>query len=197
MCNFDVFQSNDHEGRLGELDETVRSRLAEDIAAERDTIKAQITLRHIDFNALVLAGICNLLRKALEVTVQLCSPPTFLLLGFELIFVTIAILPLAIASLVELDVGCFPVELNILGLLLVAHDDGIFEMYVDDDNELMLARLEEEVFDVGEKDVGPLVRTKRGLVPDTILVDLNLSRHSLALHGGANEDIVKHRRASV
>ena len=37
--------------------------------------------------------------------------------------------------------------------LLLSDHDGCLEVYVDDDEELVVTRLEEEVFDVREQDV--------------------------------------------
>lgn len=67
-------------------------------------------------------------------------------------------LPLPISRLVELHVRSFSVELDVLSFFLPYHD-GIFEMYMDDDDQFACARLEEEVLHVAEKhiDIVPAV----------------------------------------
>ena len=57
-----------------------------------------------------------------------------------------------VSSLVERSIGDFSEELNVL-CFLFADDDGTFEVNVNDDDELVVARLEEEMFDVTEEDV--------------------------------------------
>jgi hypothetical protein len=63
-------------------------------------------------------------------------------------------------------------------------------MNVDDDDEFVLARLEEKMADVREENVDALVGAKWRLVADTILVNLDLAGHSLSFHGRADEDII-------
>ena len=70
-------------------------------------------------------------------------------------------------------------------------------MDVDDHDELLLARLEEEMADVREQDVHPLLGAERRLVPDTVLVDLELAGNAFSFHRRAYEDVVQHGRSSV
>ena len=68
---------------------------------------------------------------------------------------------------------------------------------MDDDDELVLARLEKEVADVGEQDVNPVLVVERRLVPDTVLVDLDLADDALAFHDGSDKDVVQNMRAAI
>jgi hypothetical protein len=197
MSNLDILKGDNHERRLGKLDETFGGRLDIDVAAEWHTVEAELAERHIDLDVLAPASLGDLLGEALEETVELCATPTFLLLGLEFILVAVAIFPLAISSLVKLYVRGFAVELDVLGLLLAAHEDGVLEMNVNDDDELVLAWLEEEVADVGEQHIDPLLRAERRLIPDTILVNLHLAWNPLTLHRGPDEDVIQNGRASV
>jgi len=61
-------------------------------------------------------------------------------------------LALLVSSLVERGIGNFSEELNVLCFLL-ADDNRTFEVNVNDDDELIVAGLEEEMFDVAEEDV--------------------------------------------
>jgi hypothetical protein len=122
--------------------------LDEDVTAEGHTVEPQISDGHIDLDILATAGLGNLLGKALEKSIQLGTAATFFLFGLKLVFVSIAVFSFSVSSLVKLNVSRFTIELHVLGLLLVAHDDGIFQMNVNNDNQLMLTRLEEKVFDI-------------------------------------------------
>ena len=68
-----------------------------------------------------------------------------------------------VSSLVERSIGDFSEELNVLCFLL-ADDDRTFEVNVNDDDELVVARLKKEMFDVAEEDVCELeAQLARGL----------------------------------
>ncbi|KAI6752623.1 hypothetical protein HG530_013375 [Fusarium avenaceum] len=153
MGDLNFLNGDNHEGRLDNLDEAVGGRLNEDIASEWHTVESKLTDRHVDLDTFVLTGLGNLLSKALEQSVQISSPTSFFLLCLKFILITVSVFSLAVTRLIKLDVCRFSVELNILCLLLVTNNDWIFEMNVNDDNQLMLAGLEEQVFNVGEQNV--------------------------------------------
>ncbi|KAG9378505.1 Nucleosome binding factor SPN SPT16 subunit [Pyrenophora tritici-repentis] len=94
----------------------------------------------------------NLLGKVLELLVESRTPPTLLLFLLKLLLVTKLVPTLTVTRLVELHLCGFSDKLDILGLLLAKHD-GVLEVYVDDDDELVLGGLEEQVLHVTEKDV--------------------------------------------
>ena len=96
--------------------------------------------------------LANLLSIALEFTVELLSPLAFHLFQFQLVFVTISELALPVACLVKLYIGRLTVELHVLRLLLAYHDWRL-EVQVNEDNELLVAGLEEKMLDVREQDV--------------------------------------------
>lgn len=197
MCDLDVLQSNNHEGRLCELDQTFRGWLDVDVAPERNTVESKVPYGHVDLDALVPTGFRNLLGEALEQTIELRTSAALLLFCLELVFIAISVLALTVSRLVELDVSRLAVELDISRLLLVANDDRVLEIDMDNNNKLMLAGLEEQMADVGEENVDPLVRVQRRLVSNTVLVYFDLARNTLALHCWPQEDVVQDSRATV
>lgn len=160
-------------------------------------MESKVPYGHVDLDTLVSTGFRNLLGEALEQTIELRTSAALLLFCLELVFIAVSVLALTVARLVELDVSRLPVELDISRLLLVANDDRVLEIDMDNNNELMLAGLEEQMADVGEEDVDPLVRVQRRLVSNTVLVYLDLARNTLALHCRPQEDIVQNSRATV
>ena len=60
------------------------------------------------------SGLGNLLRELLEFPVEQLATFAFLLLKFDFVFVTLAILPLAVSCLIKLHVGRFTEELDVL-----------------------------------------------------------------------------------
>lgn len=161
------------------MHQAIRTRLYPNAGARWNTIKAQLSERYVNRNTFVSACISNLLGVVLELLVQLGPPPPLLLLGFKLLFVAISVLSLSVPSLVETLLGGFSVELHVLGLLLADHD-GIDQVDVDDDDEFVLARLEEEVLDVAEQNVDSL-RVHAVSVAETVLVNLDLARDTFAV----------------
>ena len=119
------------------------------------------------------------------------------MLSLEFVFVAISVLALSVAGLVELNVGSLTVELNILRLLLVANNDGILEVNVDNDDQLVCAGLEEKVANVGKQNVNPLLCIERRLVSDTVLVNLDLSGYSFAFQGWTDIDVVQNSRSAI
>jgi len=72
-------------------------------------------------------------------------------------------------------------------------------MYMNDDDELVLAGLEEKVLDVAEKYIycrlaSPVCAVH---VPDTILMNLNVTRQALAIQSWAKEQQVELGGTSV
>lgn len=87
----------------------------------------------------------NLLGKWLEFTIEIGSSSSFFLFLLQLILIAIQVPPSFIASLIELNVWCFTIELDILSIVvstsntslvedlsyfgfLFANKDGILEM---------------------------------------------------------------------
>ena len=62
------------------------------------------------------------------------------------------VFPFSVSSLIKLHVCSFSVELDILGFLLPDHD-GILQVDMDDDNQLMSTWLEKKMLDVGKEDI--------------------------------------------
>jgi hypothetical protein len=162
-------------------------------------VEAQVTERHVNPQVHVASGILNLLGEGQKLLVQLSSPATLLLFGFKLFFVAEAMLALAVASLIKLHVGRLAEELDILGLSLANHD-WIDQMQVNDDDEFLLAGLEEKMAHVVEEHVhlgSSGIIAHAMYISDTILVDFHVSRNSLAVHCWAEEDHVELLRAAV
>jgi len=147
--NFDVIKRDDCEWLLGELDQAVSGGLTEDVGAVWDAIEAEFAERNIDVDVLALASIGDLLGEELELAIELGTTSTLLLFGLEFFLIAVSIFALSISGLIELDVGSFAIELDILLLLFTDHD-WILEMNMDDDDQLMLTRLEKEMLDVAE-----------------------------------------------
>src|SRR4051812_21944771 len=101
------------------------------------------------------SSLLDLPREVKEFLVELGSPASLLLLSFELLLIAISVLPLPVASFIELHLRRFAVELHVLGLLLADHD-WVDKMHVDDDYQLVLARLEEKMLDVAEEHIDVL-----------------------------------------
>jgi hypothetical protein len=117
-----------------------------------DTIESKFAERDIDINVLILACLGNLLSECLKLSIEVGAASAFLLLGFEFFFVTTSVLSLSVPRLVELNVGSFSIELNILCLLL-ANQNGVLQMDVNYDNQFVLTRLEEQMLDVAEENI--------------------------------------------
>ena len=141
-----------------------------------------------------LASVGNALCESLEFLVESDTTTTLFLLLFELFFVAISVTALAIASFVELHFGRFTVELNVLGLALTNYDR-ILEMHVNDDDEFLLRRLEEEVLDVGEEHVD--FQTAKMNVSDTVLVNFDGTTNALTFNRRTEKDIVKPVRTTI
>jgi len=58
------------------------------------------------------------LSKGIELFVERMSTLPLALLELNLILISISILPLSVPGLIKLDVGCFAIELDILGKIL-------------------------------------------------------------------------------
>ncbi len=80
----------------------------------------------------------------------------FSLFHLNFIFITISMFPLPIPRLIKLHIGSLSVKLDILRLLLTNYHWG-FQMTMNQNDELVIARLEEEVLDVGEEHIDTLV----------------------------------------
>jgi hypothetical protein len=130
--------------------------LAENARTEWDTIESKLAERNIDIDVIVLACFSDLLCEGFELSIEVSTTSSFLLLSLEFFFVAISILPLPVSGLVELDVGSFSIELNILCLLL-ADQNWVLQMDMDDDYQFMLARLEEEMLDVAEENIDSML----------------------------------------
>lgn len=149
--DLDLCQGDDEEGRLDEVDQAVGRRLHQHVGSGRDALEAEFAVRDVDLDPAV-RGLCDLVRERLEVPVELGPFPPLVLLGLDLVLVPVLPPPLPVARLVEGRLGSLAVELDVERLLL-ADEDGRLEPDVQDDDELRVARLEEEVLDVAEEDV--------------------------------------------
>ena len=69
-------------------------------------------------------------------------------------------------------------------------------MDMDDDDQLVLAWLEEQMLDVREKNVNTMLRVEWRLITDTVLMDFDLARNSFTFHRWPNVDIIKDGRAA-
>ena len=156
MSNFNILKSHHKERRLRQLNQTVCRRLHQDAGSMRHAVEAQLAERNVNVDSFVLSRLGDLLGKILEFSIQRSSASSLLLFGFKLLLIAVSVFALAITRFVKLNVGSLTVELDILGLLL-SKNNGILEMNVDDDNELMGAWLEEEMLDVVEQDIDAMV----------------------------------------
>ena len=88
--------------------------------------------------------------KRFEILVKIRSALPLVLLRLQLVLVGEVSSSLLVSRLVEGRIRSFSEKLNVLCFLL-ADEDRILEMDVEDDDEFSVARLEEEMFDVAEK----------------------------------------------
>ena len=196
MCDLDVLEGDDHEWRLCQLHETVGRRLAENTGSEWYTIKGQLSKGNIDIDTIVATSFGNLLSKILEFSIEFCSSSSFLLFGLEFFFVAATVLSFSVSRLIKLNVGSFSIELNIFCLFLSNHD-WILEVDMDNDNQLVSTRLEEQVLDVAKENIDALVGTDGRLVSKTICMNLDFSWNSLAIHGWSNVDLSEPLGSSI
>lgn len=98
---------------------------------------------------------------------------------------------------------------------LLPYHDRCLEVNVDNDQQLVVAWLEEQVFDIAEQDVCSMMfqslrpshhfiwnltdflRAHGGLVTQTVLVDLDLTRQPLAVQRRSHEYLGKLRRSTA
>ena len=98
---------------------------------------------------------------------------------------------------------------------LLPYHDRCLEVNVDNDQQLVVAWLEEQVFDIAEQDVCSMMfqslrpshhfiwnltdflRAHWGLVTQTVLVDLDLTRQPLAVQRRSHEYLGKLRRSTA
>ena len=74
------------------------------------------------------------------------------MLGLKFFLITITVLAASVSGFIELHLGGLAVELNIARLTLTNHNRGL-EMDVDEDNQFVSTRLEEEMLHVAEEHV--------------------------------------------
>jgi hypothetical protein len=189
MCHFDVVECDDHEGGFGELDQAICGGLTEDVGSEWDTVEAKFTERNINIDVLILASLSDLLCESLELAIKVSTSSSLFLFLLEFFLVTISEFALSISGLIKLDVGSFSVELDVLGLLLT-NQNRILEVNVDDNDQFVLARLEEQMLYVAEENIHSVEGVQWRLISETVLVNLNLSWHTLTIHSRTNEDVV-------
>ena len=175
------------------MDKTVSCGLKQYTCARRYTGKAKIAVRDIHLQT-TIRGIGNAVCKVLEFLVELMATAALLLLEFDLVFVASAVAALAVTSFVKLHIRRFTVELDITRLALANEHRG-FEMEMDDGNQLVIARLVEEVLDVIERDIDLLVLAQRRHEPQTVLVDCKVSRQALTLEGWPGKHFREGERA--
>jgi hypothetical protein len=195
VSNFNVLEGDNHEWRLGQLHQAIGGGLDNDIGSAWNAVEAEVAEGHVDLEAFVATGILNLLGKVEEELVEFGAAATFLLFLFKLFFVAVPMLTLSITGFVELHFCCLAEELHVPGLPLANHD-GVDQIQVNDDDELVLRRLEEQVLDVVEEDIDLIVAIGVD-VSQTVLMNLDGSRSTLAVNGGTKEDDVKALRSAV
>src|ERR1700761_4455234 len=147
---------------------------------------------HVELDAFVCTSLFNLLCEIEEEFVKLCSSSAFFLLLLKFILITMAMFSLSVARFVESCIRCIPAELNIFCLLLADHDR-IDEMEMNYHHQFMFARLEEEMLDVVKQNVdfhgslsaGPM------RIPDTVLMDLDISSNSFCIQSRAKHNHIK------
>jgi hypothetical protein len=193
--NFNLIERNDHERRLSKLHESIRSGLNQDVGTVGNTGESNLPEGDIDIDAFVLSGVGNLFSKRLELTVERGSASSLFLLSLKLFFITIPVLASAVASFIKLHLGGLAVELDIPSLSLSNHD-GVLEMYMNKNNQLMCAGLEEEMLDVAEEYVDVLTSERRQ-VAETVLVNFDFSRNTLSIQGGPQVNVRQLHRASI
>jgi hypothetical protein len=118
----------------------------------------------------------HLLREGLELPVQHLPSLPFLLLKFDFVFISVAVLALPVARFIELNIRCLAVELHILSVLQYktgrdSKTKGTYvrlpfsdhhrrlQMYVNNHEQFVVAGLEEKMLDVAEKDIWDFMST--------------------------------------
>jgi hypothetical protein len=119
-------------------------------------------------------GIRDLLSEFLELFVHSRPPPSFLRLLLMLIIIPIPILPLAIPRLINRRIRHLPIKLHILGLPL-PHHNRIPQMHMHKRHQLRIIRLKENMSDIIKQQIDPRVPPQRGLVAETVFVDLEFA----------------------
>lgn len=185
-CNFDLVERDNKERRFNEVDETFSGRLQPGVGSERNTLKGQLSEGHVNLDR--FSGLCTIvrvragetarlstyrsggslrdsLRKELKLLVEHLSPSPFLLFHLYLILVTITVFPLSVTRLIELNVGSFSEELNVLDhsqwgwemdgvaspthmCLLLSNNDWGLQVNMNDHEQLLVTRLEEQMLDI-------------------------------------------------
>ena len=150
MSNLNVVERDDQKRALGQLHNAVCRRLNVNVRPARHAEETQVADRNVQLQVVAAAGIFDFLRERQEQLVEFSTTPSLFLLLLKLLFVAITMFPLPIAGFIELHVGGLAEELHVLGLLLANHDR-VDEVQMDNDDQLVLAWLEEQVLDVVEQ----------------------------------------------
>ena len=193
MDNLDLVQGNYHEGRFGQLYETICSRLTQYIGAVGHPTKSKLPEGNVYTKSFWSSGL-YLVREVFKHFVELGSPPTLFLFLFEFFFISIPVFPLSVASFIKCHVCCFTVELDVFRLFFPDHDR-ILEVDVYDDDQFVRARLKKKVLDVAEKYVDLAASMVR--VAQTVLMNLYFSCNAFTIKSRSNEDVVKVHRLST
>jgi len=118
VADLDLVQGDDGEGHVGEVNETVRRRLEKDVGPEGNSLESELSEGDVDLELVgrirVVRGDGDLLGEGFELSVEGLSQFPFLLLELDLVLVSVSVLPLLVSCLVELDVGSFARELDVL-----------------------------------------------------------------------------------
>lgn len=195
MNNLNVIERDDQKRALGQLHNAVCRGLHVNVRPAWHAEESQIADWNVKLQIVAAAGVFDLLCERQEQLVEFSTAASLLLFLLEFLFVTVAMFPLPIAGFIELHVGGLAIELHVLGLLLANHD-WVDEVQMDDDDQLVLAWLEEQVLDVVEQqvDLRPIAAVD---VPYTVLVDLHRARNSLAVQRRTQEYVIQNIRATV
>jgi hypothetical protein len=159
------------------------------------TVETKVSEWHVDTQILIATCILDLLGKIREQLVQLCAASAFFLFSLEFVFIAHAVLALAVARLVELHVCGFAIELDILRLSLANHN-WIDKVDMDNDDEFLLRRLEEKMSYIVEQNIDRLLVHPVN-VPNTVLVDFDMTGNSLSVKSRPNEEHVELLRSTI
>ena len=142
MHKLDLIESEHERRHLAHVDETRARRLQHDHAAEGRAVEAEVAERLLERD-LVVRQRLDLLDERLEGHVELASHLALALLGDEVV----AVAALVVLAQVGDELAHLGVELQVEVLLLAEHD-GVLEVKVKQDDDLVVARLEDGALDV-------------------------------------------------
>jgi len=118
VADLDLVQGDDREGHVGKVNEAVGRGLKEDVGPEGNSLESELSEGNVDLELVggirVVGSGGDLLGEGFELSVEGLSKFPFLLLELDLVLVSVSVLPLLVSCLIELDVGGFARELDVL-----------------------------------------------------------------------------------